>query len=612
MSWLKSFMRDKTVGRSLRLLAPKDRRKLGLVVAIQIFLSGLDLFGVALIGVVSALAITGISGQASGTRVSAILEFTQLNEFSFEVQSVILASSSGLVLIVKSALSVYIGRKSLLFLSNKSAMISENLCKKVFSQNLLSIQKKPSQETLYALTDGVDRITTGVLGTIVILISDISLVSVMSIGLFIVDPLTAIGTFIFFVGVGYMLYRVSNVRAQEINKSRVKLDIVNNQLILDTLLNFRYAIVRNRLGYIASIFSENRYKIARYHAELAFMPSFSKYTFEAALVLGGLLLCSAQFYLHDSRHAISTLVVFLAAATRISPAILRAQQGLVFLKGSSGPAEFTLGLAEDVSKLLPQEDYIFSRALENHIDFHATIDFIGVDFNYPGDQGAKLLDVTFSIEEGKFLAIVGPSGAGKTTLVDLMLGVLKPDHGCIKISGLTPKEALKSHPGAISYVPQEIGIVQGTLRENISLGFPIEAASDERVARCIGISQLEKFVEGLPNRFDTLVGERGAQLSGGQRQRLGIARALFTDPKMIVFDEATSALDSENEANVSSAIQMLRGRKTVVMITHRIAPIRFADQILYVENGQIRAKGTFEEVRAAVPEFDREASLNDQ
>ena len=108
------------------------------------------------------------------------------------------------------------------------------------------------------------------------------------------------------------------------------------------------------------------------------------------------------------------------------------------------------------------------------------------------------------------------------------------------------------------------------------------------------------------------MGERGAQLSGGQRQRLGIARALFTDPKLIVFDEATSALDSENEANVSAAIQMLRGRNTVVMITHRIAPIRFADQILYVEKGQIRAIGTFEEVRAAVPEFDRDASLNEQ
>ena len=600
-------MRDKTVGRSLRLLAPKDRRKLGLVVAIQIFLSGLDLFGVALIGVVSALAITGISGEPTGNRVGSILKFTHLDVYSFEMQSVILASASGLVLIIKSVLSMYIGRKSLLFLSNRSAIISESLCKKAFSQTMISMRSKPSQETLYALTDGVDRITTGVIGTIIILISDVSLVVVMSIGLFVVDTVTAAGTFVFFIGVGYILYKISNVRAQEFNKQRVKLDISNNQLILDILLNYRDALVRNRLGYLASIFSENRHKVARYNAELAFMPNFSKYAFESALVFGGLLLSTAQFYLHDSRHAIATLVIFLAAASRISPAILRAQQGLTFLKGSSGPAEFTLGLAEKVNNLLPQRDYPYMLALGGHDEFRPSIEFENVDFRYTPSEEAQVKRLTFSIAEGNFLAIFGPSGAGKTTIVDLMLGVLSPDRGSIKISGLAPQDAIKRNPGAIAYVSQEVGIIRGSIRENISIGFPDEAATDERILKCLGIAQLAKFVEKLPDKLDTQVGERGAQLSGGQRQRLGIARALFTNPKMIVFDEATSALDSENEENVASAIQILRGQNTIVMITHRIAPIRFADRVIYVEEGKIRAFGTFEEVRAAIPEFDREA-----
>ena len=177
------------------------------------------------------------------------------------------------------------------------------------------------------------------------------------------------------------------------------------------------------------------------------------------------------------------------------------------------------------------------------------------------------------------------------------------------ISNHTPNAASKKWPGAISYLPQEIYISQGSVRENVALGYPIEEATNERVWHCLELAHLDEFVLGLPRGLETKVGEKGAQLSGGQRQRLGIARALFTNPQLLVLDEATSALDAETEASVSDAIQKLKGETTVVMIAHRLSTVRTADVVYYLADGHLVASGTFEEVRAAVPNFDGQAKL---
>ena len=207
------------------------------------------------------------------------------------------------------------------------------------------------------------------------------------------------------------------------------------------------------------------------------------------------------------------------------------------------------------------------------------------------------------------MAFVGSSGAGKSTLVDLLLGVLIPDSGQIIISGERPSIAIETSPGAIAYVPQDVATAIGTVRENIALGFPNEFATDERIYKALKIAHLETFVDSLENKADTQVGERGAKLSGGQRQRLGIARAMFTNPKLLVLDEATSSLDAETEASVSAAIQSLRGGTTILMIAHRLATVRTADLVIYLADGHILAQGNFAEVRASVPDFDKQARL---
>jgi ABC-type multidrug transport system fused ATPase/permease subunit len=207
------------------------------------------------------------------------------------------------------------------------------------------------------------------------------------------------------------------------------------------------------------------------------------------------------------------------------------------------------------------------------------------------------------------LAVVGPSGAGKTSLIDVLLGVIAPTKGSIQLSGLMPEDAVQRWPGAIAYVPQDISIVRGTIATNVALGFDLSEIDENRIWEALEIAQLKSFVEGLPEGINSTVGERGSKLSGGQRQRLGIARALLSSPKLLVLDEATSALDGKSEIDVSDAISKLKNSMTLVVIAHRLSTVRNADLVIYMDSGKIVASGTFDEVRKAVPDFDMQAKL---
>ena len=605
---LREKWRRTTIGRSARVFSRRDQKKIFAVIVLQICLGFLDLLGVAIIGILGALAISGIQSGTPGNRVSAALDLIHIGNQSFQAQAAILGLGAAIILIGRTLLSVFFTRKTLFFLSRRGAVISSELVSKLLSQSLQKIQERTNQETIYAVTYGVTTITLGVLGTVVSLIADGSLMIVMAVGLFVVDPAIAFGTFFVFAIIGLIMYRLMNVRAKFLGIKNWELSLRGDEKIVEVLNSYREIIVRNRREYYVREIARSRMDLANVMAEIQFMPNISKYVIESAVVLGALIISAAQFMMQDAKHAVATLAVFLAAGTRIAPAILRIQQGTIQIRNSLGAATPTLQLIESLNdtKLAHK---VLDTVITEHENFSGKVKIRNLTLRYPGKSIPALTNINLEFSHGESIAIVGPSGAGKTSLVDVLLGVLEPQEGSVEISGFAPIETIINWPGAISYVPQDVAISKGTIRENIALGYPIDVATDELVDSAIRIAHLVEFVSSLPDGIDTQVGERGAKISGGQRQRLGIARAMFTKPSLLVLDEATSALDGETEANISDAIQGLKGSVTVVMIAHRLSTVRNADLVVYMESGRIIATGTFEEVRSQVPDFDNQAKL---
>jgi ABC-type multidrug transport system fused ATPase/permease subunit len=567
-----------------------------------------DLAGVAVIGILGALAVNGIQSKGPGERVASVLELLGLSDQTFQTQVAVLGIIATLLLLGRTIFSVFFTRKTLLFLSHRGAKASSELISKLLSQSLLQIQSRTTQQTLFAVTNGVSVIMLGVVGTAVTIIADGSLLIILSIGLFIVDPTMAFGTVLMFGMIGLVLYRALNARAKTLGGKTTHLTIASNEKIAEVLSSYREAMVHNRRDHYANEIGLMRYKLGNVLAENAFIPYISKYVIESGLVFGGLLLSAALFLLQDAAAAVATLTVFMAAGSRIAPAVLRLQQASLAIKGSLAQAKPTLELMASLEGV-----ELFSPSNQapdvDHTGFIPTIEVKELFFKYPRSGSVAVDNQNFSIAAGSSVAFVGSTGAGKTTAVDLILGVLDPENGSVLISGLKPQDAIVRWPGAISYVPQDVVISNGTIRENVGLGFKSEFVSEELVWDAIKAAQLEIYVNSLPLGLDTQVGERGTRMSGGQRQRLGVARALFTKPKLLILDEATSALDGETEAAISKAVQDLRGSVTVIMIAHRLSTVRNADSVLYMDRGQIKSIGTFEEVRTEVPDFDRQAKI---
>ena len=594
---------------SAKKLDKSTKRMVMLLTGAQIILSFLDLIGVALLGLVGAISIAGVQTGRPSSGVIGILEKIGVSNFSFQQQVAILAIAAAVALFLRTVLSIYFARKSLFYFARKSAALSSSLTLRLLSRDLLFLQRRTSQETLFAISTGCNLLYIGIMANLINLVSDVFLLLVLSGMAIVFQPQVAILLAILAVASSAVLHFFLNKRARILGRNDAVFSISANNKILESLSVYREIFVHNQRAFYADEVEKLRIKSSTTQAEIAFLPNISRYVVEVSMLLGALTVSAVQFILFDVTTAVATLTLFLAAGSRLAPALLRVQQGSLGIRNALGGVSRTLDLVKELELAEKQSSNSIGHELTTARKLVPDIKISNLWLKYPGNDQFSLRDVSLFIPERKVVAIVGPSAAGKTSLVDVLLGIIPPTSGEVKISSLTPLEVIERWPNAISYVPQSVYVADATLKENIALGYTGSEIVDAQALDALASAQLMDLVDSLPEGLNSQLGENGNTLSGGQLQRLGIARALYSQPQLIVFDEATSALDAETERLIADSVSTMKKSATVILIAHRLSTVRNADLVCYMEAGEMKYMGSFEEVRREVPQFDQQAKL---
>jgi len=595
----------------LKLINKSDRIKLFAVSLIQIFLAFLDLIGVAFFGLIGSVTVAAISSTKVAGRTESVINFIGLQNYSSQKQVAILGLLAAILMVVKTFSSLYFNKKIIFFLSRRSALMSANLTSNLFKKSFTEIKHQGSQNLIYSLTSGVDRITVGVLATSVALIADFALLLVLLGGLLFVNPIMTVILLFSLSLIATVLYMSIKNKNKKLGILQAKFIVSSSNRIFEAVGNYRELLLRGKRQVFADGIGSARMSQSDANAKANYLMNINKYILEASVLLITLLIAGIQFLLSNALRSVATLTLFFAAISRIAPAIFRIQQNLLTIKNALGGAKPTLDLINslELSVNRTSNDKEIELAPTEHPGFIGEIKINDMSFKYPGATNYAVQGVSTEFKVGKYIAVVGPSGAGKSTFVDLLLGLHHSTSGTVQISGLDAIDAIERWPGAIGYVPQEIQLVSGSIVENILLGFKDNSENRKLVVSALKKAELNEYLSGAEVISDLNIGDEGGKLSGGQRQRIGIARALLTNPKILVMDEATSALDAQTESNISKAISKIKDECLVIVVAHRLATVRSADLVIYMQDGQVKAEGSFEEVRKLVPDFDSQAQL---
>jgi len=595
----------------VKLISYRDKIKLLTVSVIQIFLSFFDLIGVAFIGLVGSVSVAAISSTKVSGRTESVINFLGLQSLSSQYQVSVLGGMAAVLMVVKTFTSLYLNKRVLFYLSRRGAVITANLTANLFKRSYIDIRKQGGQNLIYSLTSGVNGITTGVLGSSVALIADISLLIILVAGLFFVNAFMTVVLLSSLSLVATIMYLFIRNKNKTLAVLSTKHGIDASNKIFEAVGSYRELTLRGQRHYFAESIGKARMLQADAGAQSSYLMNVNKYILEAAVILITLLISGIQFLLSNALRSVATLTLFFAAISRIAPAVFRIQQNLLSIKTSLGMAQPTLDLIRSLNLSIdrPKDDRPHQIVPSEHLEFSGFIKVSNLSFKYEGSSTYAVKNVNLDLSPGTQVAIVGPSGAGKSTLVDLLLGLHQPTSGSVVISGESAVDAIEKWPGAVSYVPQEIQLVAGSIIENILLGFANEDVNRKKVSNAMQMAELGEYLNNNNEILNLNIGDEGGKLSGGQRQRIGIARALLTNPKILILDEATSSLDAQIEENISSTISKLRDDSLVVVVAHRLATVRKADVVVYMQDGQILAKGTFEQVRELIPDFDTQAQL---
>lgn len=601
------------IKRSLILLVKLDRLRLYLFIFLQLFVSVLDTIGILLMGAIASIGISIISNSASNASLVRALGHIGFENASQKTAIVFLGSAAVSLLLLRTFLSLVISFKTYRFLARKAGEVSAELMKGVFAFDFSWLRKQSSQDVAYALTEGVQYAIVGILSSFITLGAEVGLLLITFSVLMFVNIVMAIVALGFFSTFGALVHFQVGTRITKISKRRTAAAILGFGQIRDVLDLFREITVMSRMDFFVARFRSSRLESSRLFADQTWIQQIPRVSVEVAIVLGGAFLAITSTLTSSFTNAITDLVVFLAAASRLAPSALRLQQAALSVKsfaGSAGSAFEYTQFRDMFSENLANRDKVNQvvNLDRNHLS-HANIELIDVNFTFDDAELPTLIELNLTIPALEVIALVGPSGAGKSTFCDLLLGLHSPTTGSVVIGGLPAKDYVKANPGRIAYLPQEVQILADTVLANVAVGIPPDEIDSERLWYALQSSQLAAFVRNQPLGVMQLIGESGIQLSGGQRQRVGLARALYSDPAILILDEPTSALDAETEDMLMQTLRSLKSKCSILIIAHRLSTVRFVDRVLYLEDGRILGDGTFLQLREAIPRFDLQAGL---
>ena len=458
--------------------------------------------------------------------------------------------------------------------------------------------RQASSDLQSRVQEGTQRVFRDALVSVVGAAADVVLVVAVSGALLLVQPQTTLVAAAYFalVAVGYQ--RLIHGRAAIAGDALVADAGLAFQAVQQGLDGIKTVKLGHHQHYFVDQYESARERSVRNLQTLMLLYQTPRYYLEIALVLGVAVMAMALFATESTTAAVASLGLFLAAGFRVLPSLNR-------ITIARSAAESAVSTARRLIEDLDSLEAVTEVRHDGDLPESAAIELVEVSFRYVPSESPILDRINLRIDPGTSVAFVGASGAGKTTLVDLMLGLLDPTSGTIRIGGRPLPDVRGSWQRAVGYVPQDSVILDGPFRSNVAFGLRPEEIDEDAVALAIRQAQLEDLVAGLPDGLDTRLHEGGSRLSGGQRQRVAIARALYGRPTALVLDEATSSLDSHTEALITDTVDGLAGSMTLITVTHRLNTVRRCDRIFVLNRGVVAASGTFDELSASSPTFQR-------
>jgi len=586
------------LGVLLRVTGADPRRWILTTVAASVVLALLDMAGVAAMLPLMTL-IT--EGKPDGTVLAWVVAAAGSAELSVLIP--LIGGFIALVFLIKTAGSLLFRWWLLGRTTRITALASAELMNRYVQAPYAAHRARPLSVVYRNINDATNQ-AASVLMAVVTLCSDaLVLVAIMTV-LALVAPGATVFTIVLFGGiVGGVQYALRR-RQLRIGETLAQAGLESWQALMPGLEGFRETRLSSRGSAFVADFRESRLRSARAGRELSFMSDVPRHILEIAFIIAIVGISILMFAVGSADQVVPVLGLFATAALRALPTLSRVSANLATIR--VGGVGLNI-MVEALADLDPDE--LYDEQPRSDEPFRGDIVLDDVTFRYP-DSDATVLDrLTLTIGENRTVAFTGGSGAGKTTVIDLILGLFSPTSGTVRCGGRSISDDLATWYSGIGVVPQDVYLLSDTIARNVAFGVDPADIDRERVRTALEQAQLSELVQELPDGIDTVVGDRGARLSGGQRQRVGLARALYLRPRVLVLDEATSALDNATEHEISQTLRTLQGTMTIVIVAHRLSTVRTVDHLVHLRDGGIAAQGTFDEVRAEDDEFARLVQL---